>query len=123
MPHYTALVVDDEAAMRTLYEMVLKAIGFHVLHAADGEQGLEMLHTGGLDVVFLDMLLPKHDGSAILDYRAATPGLHDTPFVIVSAHSHFRRSLPLGPLDQFLLKPVRPNQIRDAALGAVGSRA
>lgn len=120
MRQFTALVVDDEAAMRTLYEMVLNAVGFTVQHAADGEQAMDLLRRQPPDVVFLDMLLPKHDGSEVLDFREAMPHLRRVPVIIVSAHSHFRRTLNLGPEDRFLVKPVRPNQIREAALAAVG---
>ncbi len=122
MQRFVALVVDDESAMRTLYEMILGGVGFAVQHAADGEQALALLEHQPPDVIFLDILLPKHDGREILDYRDANPRLRHVPVVVVSAHSHFRRLLALGPEDSFLVKPVRPNQIRDAALAAVGDR-
>lgn len=120
MRQLTALVVDDEAAMRTLYEMVLGTVGFTVQSAADGAQALALLQGQRPDVIFLDMLLPKHDGREVLDCRESTPHLRHTPVVIVSAHSHFRRVLSLEPDDLFLVKPVLPNQIREAALAAVG---
>ncbi len=122
MRQLTALVVDDEAAMRTLYEMVLGAVGFAVQSAADGEQALALLQHQQPDVIFLDMLLPKRDGRAVLAYRESAPHLRHTPVVIVSAHGHFRRALFLEPGDSFLVKPVRPNQLREAALTAVGHR-
>ncbi|MGQ9889748.1 MAG: response regulator [Aggregatilineales bacterium] len=122
MQRFVALVVDDEAAMHTLYEMILAPVGFAVQQAADGEQALALLRHQLPDVVFLDILLPKRDGRAILDYRDATPRLRHVPVVVVSAHSHFQRLLALRPEDSFLVKPVRPNQIRDAALAAVGYR-
>lgn len=121
MQPFVALVVDDEAAMRLLYEMVLNSIGFRVEHAADGEQALALLEHQRPDVVFLDILLPKHDGRAVIDYRDTAPHLRYVPIVVVSAHNHFRRTLPLKPNDRFLVKPVRPYQIREAALAAVSN--
>mgnify|MGYP001273068493 CR=1 FL=1 len=119
MEQYCALVVDDEAAMCTLYEMVLSKVGFNVQYATDGEQALVLLKRQTPDVMFLDMLLPKLDGREVLDYRNTVSHLRHMPVVIVSAHTYFRHQLRLGPNDSFLGKPVRPQQIRDAALAAV----
>ena len=122
MQQLTALVVDDEAVMRTLYELVLGAVGFTIQYAADGEQALVLLQRLQPDVIFLDMLLPKHDGREVLDYCESVPRLRSTPVVIVSAHSHFRQLLTLKPTDRFLVKPVRPSQMREAALAAISHR-
>ncbi|GIL08680.1 MAG: hypothetical protein BroJett033_1910 [Chloroflexota bacterium] len=123
MQQLTALVVDDEVAMRTLYEMVLGTVGFTVQCAADGEQALALLQWLQPDVIFLDMLLPKHDGREVLSYCESVPRLRCTPVVIVSAHGHFRHLLALKPADRFLVKPVRPGQMREAALAAISHRA
>jgi len=59
------LVVEDEAAMRMALEDVLKADGYRVLTAVDGQTGLELAVAEGPDLVLLDVMLPKADGMAV----------------------------------------------------------
>lgn len=112
---YLALVVEDEKSLRIIYEMVLKEIGFKIIHAADGEQALEILNDTTPDIVFLDMLLPRVNGTAVLDYLHNTPRFHNTQIVIVTAHDRFNHSGLLRPQDTFLLKPIHPRDLRNAA--------
>lgn len=108
---YLALVVEDEAPLRTLYEIVLKSVGFEVLHAADGQQAINILTENTPDMVLLDMLLPKVNGSAVLDYLHSTPRLQSTGIIVVSAHDRFSN---MDDNVLFLLKPVRPDDIKRA---------
>lgn len=112
---HLALVVEDEKPLRMIYEMVLKDIGFTIIHAADGQQALEVLRDTTPDIIFLDMLLPRVNGSAVLDYLHTTPRLEKTHIVIVSAHNRFSHSGLLRSQDVFLLKPVHPKDLRNAA--------
>jgi CheY-like chemotaxis protein len=108
---YLALVVEDEAPLRTLYEIVLKSIGFEVLHASDGQQAINILAEHTPDLLLLDMLLPKVNGSAVLEYVHRTPRLQSTGVIIVTAHDRFSS---MGDNIVFLLKPVRPDDIKRA---------
>jgi CheY-like chemotaxis protein len=117
MPHL-ALVVEDESSLRLIYEVVLTSLGFHVVHASDGHQALEILKANTPAVVFLDMLLPKVNGLTVLDYLHSASHLQHTHIVVVTAHHRFGQSEMLRPQDEFLLKPVQPQDIRKAALHA-----
>ncbi|MBZ0298954.1 MAG: response regulator [Anaerolineae bacterium] len=110
-----ALIVEDEAALRIIYEAVLSNLGFEVLQAADGEEAISLLEHFAPSIVFLDILLPKVDGSQVLDYIQSTPHLHHTATVVVTAHSRFEHIIRLESHDRFLLKPVRPLDIQAAA--------
>ncbi len=44
----------------------LEAAGYEVVEARDGEEGLSMVESGGLDFMILDLLMPKVDGMAVL---------------------------------------------------------
>jgi len=61
------LVVDDEAAMREVVQMRLMEWGFDVCLAEDGIQGLEIFDKEKLDLVFLDIDLPKLNGREFLE--------------------------------------------------------
>ncbi len=62
----TVLVVEDEPAIAEPLCDALRDAGFTVLHAGDGERGLELALTADPDVVLLDLMLPKLDGFSVL---------------------------------------------------------
>ncbi len=111
---HLALVVEDEAALRMIYETVLRELGFDVIQAVDGEEAIDTLMHATPSVVLLDVLLPKVDGNQVLNYIQAAPHLRDTVTVIVTAHSRFQSMMGLAAKDVFLLKPVRPRDIQSA---------
>ncbi|HLV36068.1 MAG TPA: response regulator [Spirillospora sp.] len=111
---HLALVVEDEAALRMIYETVLRELDFDVIQAADGEEAIDALMHVTPSVVLLDVLLPKVDGNQVLNYIQTAPHLRDTVTVIVTAHSRFQTIMALAAKDMFLLKPVRPRDIQSA---------
>ncbi|KPN20572.1 transcriptional regulator [Xanthomonas sp. Mitacek01] len=60
------LVIDDEPQIRKFLDISLRAQGWRVALAEDGEQGLAMLAAEGADLVVLDIGLPGLDGHAVL---------------------------------------------------------
>lgn len=67
------LVADDEQYIRELYEEVLKAEGYQVDTASDGQEALEKIMTGGYNAITLDVIMPKLDGLGILAQLKETP--------------------------------------------------
>ena len=60
------LVIDDEPQIRRFLDICLRAQGYRVALAADGEAGLAALATEGADLVVLDLGLPDRDGREVL---------------------------------------------------------
>jgi two-component system, OmpR family, response regulator MtrA len=56
------LLVEDDASIREIVSIGLKAAGFRVVTAIDGKQGLASARSGGFDAVILDVMLPSLDG-------------------------------------------------------------
>ena len=56
------LLVEDDASIREILSIGLKAAGFRVATAMDGRQGLASARSGGFDAVILDVMLPSLDG-------------------------------------------------------------
>jgi two-component system response regulator MtrA len=56
------LLVEDDASIREIVSIGLKAAGFRVATAMDGRQGLASARSGGFDAVILDVMLPFLDG-------------------------------------------------------------
>jgi two-component sensor histidine kinase len=79
----TLLYIDDDEGLARLVDRGLSRLGFHVVHAAGGAQGLERLQQGGIDVVALDQYMPGLDGLETLERILALP--HAPPVVFVTA--------------------------------------
>jgi len=56
------LLIEDDASIREIVSIGLKAAGFRVVTAIDGRQGLASARSGGFDAVILDVMLPLLDG-------------------------------------------------------------
>ena len=63
---YSILIVDDEAGIRRSLSSILSEEGYAVEAVGSGEECLERLSHGSVDMVLLDVWLPKMDGLATL---------------------------------------------------------
>jgi len=116
-PRRSILVVDNEAADRSLLRELLQPLGFEIREAASGYDCLDLL-AGGLqpDVVFLDLAMPGIDGWETLRrlrvmFRAS--GDAGPQVAIVSANA-FDRTLDNGlgiGAEDFIVKPVRHSEL------------
>jgi len=87
----TALVIEDNPVAAGIYQSLLKAQGFTVEVASDGEAGMQMVKRMRPDVVLLDLILPKVDGADVLRQIRAMPETATMPVIIVSnAYSQSR---------------------------------
>ena len=66
-PPARVLVIDDEPQIRKFLDISLRAQGYQVALAANGEEGLTSLATQGADLVVLDIGLPDKDGHEVLN--------------------------------------------------------
>jgi CheY-like chemotaxis protein len=60
------LVIDDEPTVRTITKIILTRLGYEVLVADNGRQGLELNHQEHPDVIVLDLSMPEMDGVDVL---------------------------------------------------------
>jgi DNA-binding response OmpR family regulator len=64
------LVIDDDPGMLEFARDVLTTVGFEVLSASNGAQGLRLLKTGPVDIIVIDILMPVKDGlETIMELR------------------------------------------------------
>jgi two-component sensor histidine kinase len=103
----TLLYIDDDPALARLVDRGLKRLGIKVVHAADGQQGLDHLAQGGIDVVALDQYMPGLDGLETLERIQAVPGAPPVVFVTASQDSKIAvTALKAGAAD-YLVKDVQ----------------
>src|SRR6185503_5268361 len=68
------LVIDDEEGIRNVLKRTLTAVGFDVVSAETGEEGTNVFRRERVDIVVVDMVLPKKDGvETIMDIRRGFP--------------------------------------------------
>ena len=58
----TILIIDDEEIVRVLLRSVLKAVGYEVVVAANGRQGLELYRHRPMDLIITDIAMPELNG-------------------------------------------------------------
>jgi two-component system OmpR family response regulator len=58
----TVLIMDDDLAMQTVLEIALRAAGYQVILASDGQEGIEKLRRLKPDLVVSDIMMPQMDG-------------------------------------------------------------
>lgn len=107
----TVVVVEDEDSIRRGIVDALRAGGFTAIEAADGEAGLEAARQANIDLVLLDLLLPKMDGFDVLtQLRMTHPSL---PVIILTARGSEDdrvRGLRSGA-DDYVVKPFSAREL------------
>ncbi len=99
------LLVEDDAKIASFIVKGLKAAGYAVDHALDGEEGLHMALTEPYDTAIIDIMLPKRDGLSLIE-KMRKEKIH-TPVIILSAKSSIDdrvKGLQTGG-DDYLTKP------------------
>jgi len=99
------LLVEDDAKIASFVEKGLRATGYAVDHAADGETGLHLALTEPYDLAVVDIMLPKLDGLSLIERMRQQK--RNTPVIILSAKDSVDdrvKGLQTGG-DDYLTKP------------------
>lgn len=108
------LVVDDDAAIRTVVRWQLDDAGFRVVEADDGTTALRRIRDDHPTLVVLDLSLPRMGGLDVLrSVRGGQAGRSDTPIIVLSGRSGETDrivGLDLGA-DDYLVKPFSPGEL------------
>ncbi len=111
MPLGRVLVVEDDAAIRRGLVDALKFAGYATLEAGDGAAGLDAATGAEIDLMLLDILMPKMNGFEVLaEVRRAKSTL---PVIILTAKGEERdrvRGLREGA-DDYVVKPFSANEL------------
>ena len=107
------LVIDDESAVRIFAQRVLERVGFTVLTAANGREGLEEFGRRRQEIVavLVDLTMPQLDGMDVLrELHAVAP---DTPVLIMSGYSEHEVSTRLAgtAVGAFIQKPFHSREL------------
>ena len=107
---YNVLVCDDDREIVEAIEIYLSQEGYKVLKAYDGEEALKVLDREKVDLLIIDVMMPKLDGiRATLKIREKK----NMPIIILSAKSEDADKI-LGPnvgADDYMTKPFNPLEL------------
>ncbi len=72
----TILLVDDDDLARGYFRTLLQGAGYGVVEAADGREGVRLFKAGGIDLIVMDIYMPKMTGlDAILEMDPKSSGV------------------------------------------------
>jgi CheY-like chemotaxis protein len=98
------LVVDDDATIREMLDMVLVSEGYEVITAAHGAAALTLVDQIRPDVILLDMKMPIMDGWEFLRQYRRRPGAKVPIVVLTAAQDDTRRAADVGA-QAYIAKP------------------
>jgi len=107
---FRILVVDDEKRILTFLKSKLKASGYEVVTAQNGNEALQQFHSQTIDLMVLDLVMPGMDG---LQTLRELRGFSTVPVIVLSAKGSDRdkiNGLELGA-DDYLAKPFNPDEL------------
>ena len=109
------IIVEDDPNLLDLYAYEFKNLGFDVIKAEDGMQGLASTISEKPDLVILDIMLPKLDGISMLKELRLTPGdVGRTPVIVLTAlsdTSFANEALRLGANEYFVKTDFMPKKM------------
>ena len=103
------LVVDDDPEVRLALELRLKANGYTVALAEDGEKSIVQTRLHMPDLILLDLGLPAKDGFSVMESLKSDKSMASIPVIILTGRdraSNLDRAFKAG-IDAFLQKPVQ----------------
>lgn len=110
------LVADDNRQIRMLVTASLRAGGYVLIEAEDGEAALQTAIAEHPDLVLLDVTMPKLDGFEVLHFLHKRPDTADVKVVMLttaSAKADIQTGFEEGAID-YLVKPFDPGRLREA---------
>jgi putative two-component system response regulator len=109
----TILIADDIEANRELLTEILSAERYRIIHAQDGEEAMQLLEEGEVDLALLDVMMPGRTGFAVCRALKSNPDTRLIPVVLVtslSASEDRMQGIESGA-DDFINKPVNREEL------------
>ena len=118
----TALVVDDSITMRRVTQRLLERRGAKVLSARDGLDAITVLQEHEVDIILLDIEMPRMDGYQFATHVRNDPKLKELPIVMITSRSgekHRAKAIEIG-VNDYLSKPYQESQLVAAIEALLG---
>jgi two-component system, chemotaxis family, chemotaxis protein CheY len=109
----TILAVDDSASMRQMVAVTLRAAGYEVVEASDGDEALEYARKHRVDLVLADVNMPRMDGITLIAQLRTLSNYHLTPLLLLTTESSSERKMQgkQAGATGWMIKPFQPEQL------------
>jgi CheY-like chemotaxis protein len=110
------VLMEDDAATRTLVATVLKKDGHEVLAAENGVQGLALVQESRPHLIISDVQMPQMTGFQMLGILRQDPAVAGIPVILLTSlqeRAHMRIGMTTGA-DDYITKPFKPMELREA---------
>jgi CheY-like chemotaxis protein len=117
------LVAEDRPASLELIRTVLESAGYEVIQAADGQEAVEKASGNPVDLVLLDLQMPKMDGFGVLAHLRRDAKFAKIPIVALTAsamHGDRERALAAG-FSSYIAKPIDLTALRSEMERLIGA--
>ena len=123
MNKISILIVEDEPKLLGRLAKYISIFCDNVLKATNGSEALEIYHSKKPDIILTDINMPKLTGIELI--KVIRQNDNNTQLIILSAHTHVQDLLDIVPLDvtQYLVKPIKMEQLKVVILGAIDKLA
>jgi two-component system chemotaxis response regulator CheY len=110
------MVIDDSASLREVVSIALKAAGYEVTEAADGQDALAKLDGNRVNLVICDVNMPVMDGITFVKEVKKRPEYRFLPVMMLTTESRESRKEEgqRAGAKAWVVKPFRPEQILHA---------
>jgi CheY-like chemotaxis protein len=108
------LVVEDTELLRRIYTDKLAQEGYKVFQAADGLECINTVRTQHVDLILLDLVMPRMSGLEALEVLKRDPRTRDIPVIILSnlgQDTDMQRGLDLGANDYLIKNSAKPADV------------
>ena len=124
MDPINVLVVDDDPSIVDMIRLGLETDGMHVLSAGDGAEALDVLSREPVDVILLDIMMPKVDGWMALMEIRNNPVTTDIPVIMLTAKTQdLAKILAFKQgVQQYVTKPFNILELSARVRGLVKTR-
>jgi two-component system chemotaxis response regulator CheY len=118
----TILAVDDSGSLRQMVAFSLKAAGYQVIEAVDGQDGLEKAKNQVVDLVLTDQNMPRMDGLTLIKSLRAMPSYQRVPILMLTTESSddMKAKGRAAGANGWLVKPFDPQKLTEVVKKVIG---
>jgi len=116
------LAVDDSGSLRQMVVFSLKAAGYQVVEAVDGQDGLEKAKSGTYDLVLTDQNMPRMDGLTLIRNLRGLPSYQSVPILMLTteASAEMKAKGRAAGANGWLVKPFDPQRLIEVVKKVIG---
>ena len=118
--------IEDEYDMIDLVRLILGQMGYEVVGAIGGREGLTMVQQELPDLVLLDLMMPDMGGWEVYQQMKADESTREIPVIIITAKAQSIDKvlgLNIAKVDDYISKPFSPQELIDSVESVIAKQA